>query len=207
MLFLLTQVWPGLLVSFALGAAMGLLVRRSLSGVALRTDLPDMSYYMLRAETVVPPELSAYARWTDLPDVSQFVTTQTLARYVRKEELDAQPFPDLSDFVTKADLVGLVDGGESGTRQAPDVPDLSAYVRKSELPDLSGLASTKELRAQLQERDREIAELRASLVAERAARTGDVARLETRVGLQVPLVSPPTRTKMRRSEAVKSTPA
>lgn len=274
MAFLLLWLWPYLIVAFGLGAALGWLVRRALADVARKRDLPDLSYYMLRAD-VVTPDLSAYARWTDLPDVSGFVTEDALARYAQTSELpdlsayvrsedfeglvtdlsrfalktdvprvpdltryalksavpaipdlsrfalrsevprlpdlsefvrrdEVPPPPDLSGLASKTDLAALADRRESANGHGHAVPvDLALYARKDDLPDVSAFVSEKEVRALLQEKDREIAELREHLVRERAARTEDVARLETRLGLEAHLIRMAPKSRLRRAEAMK----
>jgi hypothetical protein len=80
------------------------------SGLATKTDLPDLSGFATKAEL---PDVSGFATKAELPDVSGFAT---------KAEL-----PDVSGFATKAELPDL-----SGYATKADIPDVSDLYAKFE---------------------------------------------------------------------------
>lgn len=145
--------WPGVVAALSIGAAVGFLIRRGCTGVSLKKDLSSL---LTKDEIDKSSGFEAFARWTDLPDVSQFVTEDALTVFAQKSEL-----PDLSPYALKSDVPGL--------------------SRGAVLPEMSSLARTEQVREALDQKDREIADLRERLARERAERAEALSRLEARL--------------------------
>ena len=112
---------------------------------AKKTELPDVSGLATKAEvaaitvpsieglaktTDVDTKLEAYAKKTELPDVSTLAT---------KAELAAISVPSIEGFIKGTEVdAKLVDYAKTAEVEA-------AYAKKSELPDVSGLATKAEV--------------------------------------------------------------
>jgi hypothetical protein len=163
MVFLVSQIWPGLVAAFILGACLGLVLRRALGAVALKTDLPDFSVYVTRAAleavAAAPRQLPESAPALPprpppgaLPDVMEFLSEDALALFAQKS----------------------------------DLPDLTPYARRSELDELRARADGGQWRAEIEKRDREIAMLWERVERDRLERVSALTALEARLTLPAP---------------------
>ncbi|HJA23125.1 MAG TPA: hypothetical protein H9958_02750 [Candidatus Limosilactobacillus intestinavium] len=104
--------------------------------VALRSEIPDMSYYVTHDQLPAPvdlsgyarigdiPSLNGYAKLTDIPSLTGLVKEAELDNYVKKGEI---PEVDLSGYAKITDLIDYA--------KKSDIPDTSAFALKSEIPD------------------------------------------------------------------------
>ena len=90
-----------------------------------KADKTALTNYALKSELPAMPDLSAYAKVTALEN---YATKQALDAYALKTDL-----PDLTSYAKKTDL--------------PAPVDLTGYAKKSELPDVSGLETKADHKA------------------------------------------------------------
>ena len=167
------------------------------STYAKKTELPDVSSLATKQEvtdavagvqvpsieglaktTDVDTKLEAYAKKTELPDVTTLATKAEVAAitvpsvegFVKGTEVDAK----LVDYAKTAE----VEATYAKKTELPDVSGLAVktevettYAKKTELPDVSGLAKTTEVVAKsvydekVQSLETEISDLKAKLAA------------------------------------------
>ena len=90
-----------------------------------KADKTALANYALKSELPAMPDLSAYAKVTALEN---YATKQALDAYALKTDL-----PDLTSYAKKSEL--------------PAPVDLTAYAKKSDLPDVSGLETQADHKA------------------------------------------------------------
>ena len=90
-----------------------------------KADKTALANYALKSELPAMPDLSAYAKVTSLEN---YATKQALDAYALKTDL-----PDLTSYAKKSEL--------------PAPVDLTAYAKKSDLPDVSGLETQADHKA------------------------------------------------------------
>lgn len=137
---------------------------QSLEGYAKVEDLPKFDNFATKAEI---PSLDGYAKIADIPDVSKFIT-EVPSEYITETELASKGFisehqdishlatkeelPDVSSFITLNDVEAqgylteipndLITEAELESKGfLTEHQDLSDYAKRSELPNVEGLAS------------------------------------------------------------------
>jgi len=183
MIFLVSQVWPGLMLAFGLGACLGLLIRRSTAEIALKKDLPDLSAYIRRDQADGSPSSDSFARWSDLPYDAQYVSETDVTRVgPRADPPDPASLARKSDLEALSSLLTFGTEGERSTEEPEEADGLATSAGPSQ-----GLTAPmvqhveRQLVDRLEGHAREIAWLRERLDEERTARAAAVARLEVRL--------------------------
>ena len=142
---------------------------------AKKTELPDVSGLATKAEvtaavagvavpsieglaktTEVEAKLADYAKKTELPSIEGLAkTTEVDTKLAAKADVSA--IPDVSGLATKAEVTAAVDAKFATKADASAIPSIeglakttdieAAYAKKTELPDVSGLATKAEVEA------------------------------------------------------------
>ena len=111
--------------------------KTALDAYALKTDLPDLTGYAKKTELPAPVDLTGYAKKADLPDISRLETQAD-----HKADVD-----ELNEALrTDEELIQII-----STHHSKDVnkinETLETYAKKSELPDVSGLETKADHKA------------------------------------------------------------
>lgn len=112
-----------------------------LTGYAKKSDLPDLTIYTKKAEL---PDFALYAKKTDLPDLTPYLK-EVPAEFVTEAELSNKGYltehQSLAGYAKTSDIPTNLSqfANDSGYITAKDIPapDLSAYAKKSDIPDVS----------------------------------------------------------------------
>lgn len=143
MIQVIAHMWPCLLAAFGLGSALGWLIRRYFSQLALRSEIPDAANFVRRSDLV------PLAAKTDLPDFSRFAFKTELPDLAPYALQAAIKSPDLSGFALKSALSALPNFASFALKsELPVTPNLSGYALKTDIPklaDLTGYALKSDL--------------------------------------------------------------